>query len=546
MILRPYQQDALDAILASHGEHRSALVVMPTGTGKTVLFASLIKARRDHGRTLVVAHREELIRQAADKIARVTGEEPEIEMGDERADLHFFRKANVVVSSIQTQTAINAGKMRMERFRPNEFSDLIIDEAHRAAAPTYRTLIDYYTINKDLRVLGVTATPDRADEKALGEVFDTVAFDYEILDAIRDGWLVPVTQRSVQVDDLDFSNIRTTAGDLNGGDLAEIMEDERILHEVARPTLELAKWRKTLIFTASVKAADRLAEILNRYRPNSARWVCGATDKDERRQILGDYSAGRFQFLVNVDVFTEGFDEPGIEVVALARPTKSRAKFAQMIGRGTRPLPGVVDGVDAALARRAAIASSAKPGVEVIDFEGNCGRHKLVSCADILGGKYADEVVERAKAEAKKKGAAADIEQELEDAEKAIRDEKQASRRNLVQANVKYHTRTIDAFDIFDIEPARERAWDRDRAPSEKMIAFLDKAGVPTKGLSFTQAKQLIGEVINRRDAGRCTYKQAKVLQKYGYSPESSYQEAREVIDAIAANGWRRPEEAKA
>jgi superfamily II DNA or RNA helicase len=210
----------------------------------------------------------------------------------------------------------------MQKFDPNEFSLLIIDEAHHSAAKSYRKVIDYYRRNKNLKVLGATATPDRADEKALGQIFDSVAFDYEIVDAIDDGWLVPITQQSVVVDGLDYSGIRTTAGDLNGKDLAAVLEFEETLHGFVGPILELSGDRKTLIFAASIAHAERICEILNRHKPKSAEWVHGKTPKEERRDLWPRYAGSDFQYLVNVGVTTEGFDEPSIEIIAICRPTR--------------------------------------------------------------------------------------------------------------------------------------------------------------------------------------------------------------------------------
>jgi superfamily II DNA or RNA helicase len=567
MKLRSYQREAVAAVLEQFEAVNSTLVVKPTGTGKTILFAHVIKEIPEK-RWMVLAHREELIRQAAAKIAAVTGEKPEIEMAGERADLHMFRRARVVVSSIQTQIASSGGKQRMEKFDPKDFN-VIVDEAHHAVSPSYRQCIDYY-VKGGAKVLGVTATPDRTDEKALGQVFESVAFVYEINDAIDDGWLVPIHQRYVHVQDLDFSKVRTTAGDLNSKDLAEIMEYEKNLHEVAQPTLELAKWKRTIVFAASVAHAERLAEILNRKRPNCARFVYGETPKDERAQILKDYNAGRFQFLVNVGVFTEGFDEPSIELVVVARPTESRALYAQMIGRGTRPLPGTVDGVedgigawlknatekgldyDARAARREAIRKSKKPHLEVLDFAGNAGRHKLICVADILGGEYDDDVIERAATIAKKERTAVNMAEALERAKAEVHREKeeekrrQEERRKQIQASASYSVQAIDPFSVFEIEPRKEFGWDTQHKATTKQIELLDRFGIDAKDLSRTRAGQLINECFNRRDQGKCTYKQAKILKKYGYATDLSFADAKATIDLIAGNGWKRPDAAAA
>lgn len=531
MTPRPYQLLALAGIAEQFASVRSALVVMPTGTGKTILFAEAIQ-RFSHKRALVIAHREELIRQAADKIESVIGERPDIEMAAERADLHMFRRSRVVVASKDT-----LHPKRLLKFKPEDFDLIVTDEAHHAVGNSYRHIYDYF---KDAKHLGVTATPDRTDERALGMVFDSVAFVYEVTDAINDGWLVPVSSQAVEVDGLDFSHVKSTAGDLNQKQLAELMEAEKMLHEVADPTIRIAKWRKTIVFAASVKAAEHLAEIINRHRPNSARWVCGETPRETRASVLDDYRAGRFQFLVNVGVFTEGFDEPSIEMVAIARPTESRALYAQMIGRGTRPLPGIVDGIDTAEERREAIASSRKRELLIVDFEGNAGRHKLITTADVLGGNYDDEVVARAQAKVKAAGGAVRVAAALADAEAELHREREIARRQRVTATANYTSRSVDPFDVFDLEPKREREWDREKPLSEKQIEFLNKNGVETEGLSRGRASQLIGEIIHRRKTGKCSYKQARLLRKHGLNPNVSFEEAKTAIDNLfKEKGWK-------
>jgi len=176
--LRPYQEAAVEGVYEAWQTSRATLIVQPTGTGKTIVCAHVID-RLPEGRVMVLAHREELIFQAADKIQRVTGRAPDIEMAEMRADHGpLWDRARVVVSSIQTQCAGASGAPRMKRFDPADFGLVIVDEAHHATAPTYRRVVDHYRQNPDCRVLGVTATPDRHDEEALGQVFESVAYDY--------------------------------------------------------------------------------------------------------------------------------------------------------------------------------------------------------------------------------------------------------------------------------------------------------------------------------------------------------------------------------
>jgi superfamily II DNA or RNA helicase len=528
---RPYQTEAIDATLKEFEQSDTTLIVMPTGCGKTIVFANILERliKSMHVRGIVMAHREELITQAVDKIHAATNLKADIEMADQRSYRGgFFGISNVVVTTIQTQVAGRLEKKRMHQFNPHEFGIAVIDECHHAPAVSYRTVIGHYRQNPKLKLLGVTATPDRKDEKALGQVFGSVAYVYEIQDAIRDGWLVP----------------RTTAGDLNGGDLAYVMEQEKNLHEVAGPTMELADGRKTLLFAASVAHAERLCEIFNRHVPDSARWVCGRTPKDERRTMFRDYKRGVFQILCNVGIATEGFDEPSIEVIAMARPTKSRALYAQMVGRSTRPLTGLVDGVESADGRRRAIVLSDKPHAEIIDFAGNAGRHKLISVADILGGNYDDDVIARAAANIKEASddKSADVVDELAKAERQIASELEAERRRKIRARTRFSTKQVNPFEVLDVMPQRERGWYLGRLPSEKQAAFLERNGIDAQSLTFTHASQLIGQIIERREQKLCTFKQARRLKIHGYTDADSFSftKASEILSELAANGWKR------
>ena len=549
MKLRNYQTKACEAVVQEWQSENSTLVVMPTGCGKTLTAASIIK-RMFPARALMLAHREELIFQAKDKIERITGLNVGVEMADHRIDeqgLSLFKKFPVVVSSIQTQNAGGAGSGRMSKFNPEEFGVLIVDESHHSTAASYRRVINYYRTNPRLKVMGLTATPDRADEEALGQVYESVAFDYEILDAVEDGWLVPIQQRMIEIEDLDFSNVHTTAGDLNGQELAQVMEFEKILHGVASATLEIAGNRKTLVFASSVRHAERLSEIFNRHRENCSAWVCGMTDKDQRRKMLLDFAQGRVQFMCNVGCLTEGFDDPSIELVVMGRPTKSRSLYSQMVGRGTRPLPGVVDYMDSTPeCRRTAIAGSGKPHIEILDFCGNAGRHKLMTSADILGGNYSDEIIERAVKEAKERKAPVDMTELLKEEERKSKEEKsrEAARRLKLTARAKFESRNVNPFDVFHLTPRKERGWDKGRELSPKQKNILIGQGIDTETRPYHECKQILEEIFRRWDKGQCSFKQAKILQKHGYSGDATRDEAKQLIDALAKNGWRRPDAA--
>ena len=179
----------------------------------------------------------------------------------------------------------------------------------------------------------------------------------------------------------------------------------------------------------------------------------------------------------------------------------------------------------------------------IIDFVGNSGRHKLITTADILGGNYSDEVVARARAKAEEAdGAAVDMGEALVDAEKELAEERERARRAAIRAKARYSCQVVDPFEVFHVEPWRERGWDTGRQPSEKMLALLERNGIDTRALSFTQAKQLVGEIIHRYETKQCSFKQARLLARFGYPTDVPFAEASRLIDALAKNGWKRPD----
>lgn len=540
MNLRPYQRDAVSGVDSALKGKRSALVVMPTGTGKTVCFAHI--ARNAVKRVMVIAHREELVQQAVSKIRSVTGLSPDVEMAEYKAGRLY--KSPVVVASVQTLCAPFHNVYRMDKFDPHEFDMLVIDEAHHATAASYRRVVDHFSKNPNLRTVGFTATPDRADKSALGLVFESVAFNYEIMQAMHDGWLVPIETQQVIVGGMDFSHVKTVAGDLNQGELSTIMEQEKVLHGVVSPAIEIAAGRKTLVFAASVSHAERMSEIFNRHGVRSA-IVHGGTFKDDRRKILQAYADGKIQVLCNCGVAVEGFDCPTIEVVVIARPTKSRSLYTQMVGRGTRVLPNTVDSISDPAGRRAAIAASAKPKMLVIDFTGNSGKHKLVTTADILGGKYDEETIEHAKQKIAESGKPSDVIEELERAAAEVlanrTEELLQKKRRVVTAKVDYSTKQVDAFGVFNIGPDRLAHAARNTAPlTQAQQAMLTRNGIDIGGLPIGHCRALYNEILRRMKAGRCTYKQASLLRKYGYGTTVSFKEASKIIDGLKSNGWKK------
>jgi superfamily II DNA or RNA helicase len=377
---------------------------------------------------------------------------------------------------------------------------------------------------------------------ALGELFESVAFEFGILDGINHGWLVPIEQQMIHIEGLDFSKVRTTAGDLNGADLAAIMEAEKNLQGVAGSTIKIVGDKKTLVFAVTVKQAEVLCEIFNRHKKDCARWVSGKTNKDERRETVAAFERGDFQILCNCNCFSEGFDVPSVAIVVVAKPTKSRSRYAQFVGRGTRSLPGIVDGPETAELRRAAILTSGKPSVLVLDFYGNAGRHKLISTTDILGGKSSDDAVIRTRKIAEKTGKPVNVMEvlRLEDeklaAEKEDRRKLEAARKAHLVADVAFRAKLVDAFDRLDVCRQPPSSWERNNGvtltPNQRFA--IQKLGVNPDSISVSCGRKLLG-------ARGPSENQAYRLKNAGYDPTKFKGQALKIkMDKLAKNGWKR------
>lgn len=492
MKLRPYQLDAMDGVDGMLVKHKSTLLEMATGLGKTVVFSYIADAWP--GRVLVIAHRDELIRQAAEKIYQITGKPCAIEMGRESASNELYG-TKVTVASVQTLSRAT----RRSRFHPDHFSLLIVDEGHHAVALSYRGVLDYFAIAKKLFV---TATPKRGDKIGLGAVCESVAFQYGIEPAINDGWLVPVKQQVVQVEGLDFSRVRTVASDLNQGDLDEILTEEKPLHSMCASAHEIIGNRQALWFCNSVEHARKTSGVLSRYVGDSVKFLSGDTPVEDRRDVVRHFKQNKIQHLVNCGLFLEGFDAPNTAAVVMGRPTKSLSLYMQVLGRGTRPLPGIVDGVETPEGRKEAIAQSDKPNMVVIDFAGNAGRHKIIQAADVLGGRHPEAVREYAKKTMADEGRAVDIEDALERSKMELELwEEEEDRRKHVKAQASYQTYEVDPF-IRQYARGQPAAGDDREMCTEKQakyICYLSGRGGPwtfEKAMGLT--KRSASGVISR------------------------------------------------
>ncbi len=541
-VFRPYQDDTFGSVLTALETLSSTLVVWPTGTGKTVLMARLA-AQWPRGNVLILAHRTELLDQAADKLEPELGYRPAIEQADRKIDEDcLYQGGMVLIASVQTLTRLK----RLEKFQSHPFDLILIDEAHHATAPSYRRITDYFlTLNPACKIVGVTATPKRADGKAMGAIFAHVAYELPIQTAIEDGWLVPFRPEYVTIEGVDFSTVRTTVNefgesDFRSQDLEPVLIEEEPLWALARPILEKAEGRRTLVFTAGVAHAHLLAAVLNREKPESAAAVDGTTPKERRKEILAEFASGKTPYLANCAVLTEGFDLPDVACVAMGRPTKSVSAYMQMLGRGLRPLTGIVDGYDDAADRKMAILTSEKPYCLVLDFVGN-SKHKLVGCVDVLAGHYDLDVIKQAKADlAAKPGSDVLRALKLARAELLLKREQEARRH--IRAQVTYSTTEVDPFGNGPAPAVRQNQAGTRGGSTDGQIGFLVGLGVPYEVASGYTRRQA-STVINRLKETRCTTKQQAILRRYGYPTDVPFDRAKELIDKIAQNGWRKPRE---
>jgi superfamily II DNA or RNA helicase len=334
------------------------LGVAPTGSGKTIKFAHIAKARTSTGRVLILAHRDELIDQARDKLFRACKLATSKEKASDYADLD----AGVVVGSVQTLSR----NRRLERFSRDHFATVIVDEAHRSLAESYLRILQHF---EPAQVLGVTATPDRGDRRSLGRYYEEIAFEISLTDMIKEGWLAPIRIKTVPLE-IDISQVGMRGGDYSEEELAVALEP--LLQELAEAIRTHIAQRKTLIFLPLVRTSYQFADILVQHGLASEA-ICG--DSPDRKEILARFASGATKILCNAMLLTEGYDEPSIDCVICLRPTTIRSLYAQMVGRGTRIHPG-------------------KENLLLLDFLWLSREHNLVKPASLIAKdeEQADEI----------------------------------------------------------------------------------------------------------------------------------------------------------
>ncbi|CAI5756640.1 unnamed protein product [Candida verbasci] len=337
--LRDYQHDAIDSVLGliDNGVRRSA-VVIATGGGKTVIFSHLISKLKPFNvgrgnKTLVIAHTEELIKQASEKIQLVN---PELKVEKEIRKLKASSNADVIVASIQSIVRRN----RYERFNPNEFKSIIIDECHHSTAKSYMKILTHFNAtnsNSEIYVIGFTATLTRLDNNALNKVFDKIAYERSLNHMIDNKELV---EMKISISDIkvNLNKVVIKASDYESNSLYQELKNMEFNEIILLYYLKLQKqyqYKSTMVFCVNIEHCRELCGLYQSYGIN-AQYVTGETSKVERENIIEDFKNGKIPVLCNVGVFTEGTDIPNIDCVILGRPTLSKSLMIQMVGRGLR------------------------------------------------------------------------------------------------------------------------------------------------------------------------------------------------------------------
>lgn len=515
MELRPYQQEAREAIFEQWNNGiRKTLLVLPTGCGKTIVFAKITEdCVRNGNRVLILAHRGELLEQAADKIHKSTGLGCAVEKAEESCQGSWFR---IVVGSMQTLMR----EKRLGKFPADYFQTIIIDEAHHCISSSYQKVLQHFP---EANVLGVTATPDRGDMRNLGSYFESLAYEYTLPKAIKEGYLSPIKALTIPLK-IDMSGVSVQAGDFKASDIGTALDP--YLHGIAEEMKKYCLDKKTVVFLPLVKTSQKFRDILN----DSG--FCAAEvngDSQDRAEILKDFENGKYNVLCNSMLLTEGWDCPSVNCVVVLRPTKVRSLYCQMVGRGTRLSPG-------------------KDHLLLLDFLWHTERHELCHPASLICQD--EDVAQKMTENIEKAGCPVDI----EEAEKTAAEDVVAQREESLAKQLEEMKRrkkklvdplqfemSIQAEDLSGYVPTF--GWECD-PPSDKQKKTLEKLGISADQIDNAgKATKILERLDKRRVEGLTTPKQIRYLEGKGFQHVGTWQfdTAKNLIDRIAANGWRIP-----
>lgn len=516
MELRPYQNEAVSAIEAEWQEGRKkTLLVLPTGCGKTIVFCKIAENRVSLGdRVLILAHRDELLNQAADKLQKSTGLLTAKEKAEETCLGSWFR---VVVGSVQSMMREN----RLTRFPEDYFSTIIIDEAHHCLTDSYQRVLEHFD---GARVLGVTATPDRSDMRNLGQYFDSLAYEYTLPRAIKEGYLCRIQAMTVPLN-IDLTGVKQQNGDYALADVGTALDP--YLEQIAQEMKKHCADRKTVVFLPLIKTSQKFCRMLQEQGFRAAE-VNG--ESEDRAEILDAFDKGEYDVLCNSMLLTEGWDCPSVDCIVVLRPTKVRSLYCQMVGRGTRLSPG-------------------KENLLLLDFLWHTSRHELCRPAHLIceSPEVADKMTDNLNdapgepmdLEAAEQQASQDVLIQREEALAKTLQEMRKRKRALVDP-LQFEM-SIAAEDLSGYVPAF--GWQM-APPSDKQRALLEKRGIfPDEIDSAGKAQLLIDRLMKRQSEGLTTPKQIRFLEGRGFRHVGTwtFDSARKLIDRIAMNGWRIP-----
>ena len=516
MELRKYQQESINSIQEEWNNGRKrTLLVLPTGCGKTVVFTKLAEEMVKQGkRVLILAHRTELLEQASDKLFKITGLKTALEKADSTAIGSWCR---VSVGSVQT---LQRDK-RLNQFPKDYWDVIIVDEAHHILSDGYMKVMKYFDV---ANVLGVTATPDRSDMRNLGSYFDSLAYEYSLVQAIKEGYLSKIKALTIPLS-LDLTNVSMSAGDFKASDVGTALDP--YLEQIADEMVKQCADRKTVVFLPLVKTSQKFRDILNAKGFKAAE-VNG--ESKDRAEILEDFEKDRYNVLCNSMLLTEGWDCPSVDCVVVLRPTKVRALYSQMVGRGTRLHPG-------------------KEELLLLDFLWHTERHELCRPAHLIceTPEVAQKMVENMEEQT---GVVLDLEDmEVKATEDVVAQREEALAKQLEEMRKRKRKlvdplqfeMSIHAEDLSNYVP--NFGWEMAPA-SDKQIKALEKYGIFTDEIGNAGKANLLLDRLNKRQQeGLTTPKQIRLLERYGFKDVGMwpFEEAKNMINRIAANGWRVP-----
>lgn len=563
---RPYQLSMSDSVMGNWRTGPRCMGVAATGVGKTFAAAHIIN-RVLNGEldatlpgkeraVLFINQRIDLVQQCAMEFATLLpSTEVEIEQGDDRAN----GNGGVVSACLESLS-----RRRLTRLGMNRFQAIVFDECHRYGPRNkgFKRVIEAF--GEDTRILGLTATADRGDGIGLSNTFHRLAFEFGIWEAVQAGYLVPPYLAYEITGDIKLEGLPLDAtGEFDSKALGARMAEAGPVAAVVKAAVKWSNYangrdtkRPTVVCCAGVPQAKIVAMQLNewdrRHGTGRAGVVHGDQTWQERAAVMRGFREGSIQYICHFDVLTEGFDSDRPKVMVNGRPCKARWVFAQNVGRILRPLREVARqlwNIPDAAARRALIAGSSKPGAMIVDVAGV--DHKLaVDLLSVFNAPDTDPLAlneARTAARNKPEGKPLDPLQMLAEGTARLRDVKLAAKWKGIKLDAELTTRMSDPFDVFAIVPGREPRWFKGKRPTEGMRGFLEGAGIPKHeidAMTFYTAKRMCDVVSQRRDAGMATYKQARLLKKFGFDGNGlTKEEASAMIDRLAKDGWKQPGE---